>query len=1011
MIFSVAFIFFQGCVSTKTQPALKSQEEEDHEYDEPGEAAKYEFDRTKDPATGKVPVERLLVAKQKTEASKLATRLSNTRIEALSWQERGPNLDVVGASNGNTRANNGITSGRIRAIMVDSNDITHKTVFVGGIDGGLWKTTDITTAPANWTLINDYLNNLAISAICQDPRPGFTNNMYFCTGEAYSNVDAVQGTGVFKSTDGGATWSFLASTSSFVMGTRILCDYLGNVYLATRGFGIQRSADGGATWTNITPASVDPDISDMEITATNVPGRLHISCGIFSNNAYRYCDNPETATSASWSSPVTVLPNFGIRTEIACNGNTLYALPSNTLYQVPAIYKSIDGGANWTTTTTVPNATWANGQGWYALGIGINPANANEVIVGGLDNFKSLDGGNTWSQISTWRTSAPVAQYVHADVHKILWYDGGNKLLFGCDGGIHYSADKGANISDRNQGLRIKQFYGVDIHPATTNYFLAGAQDNGTHQFSNPGLSSTVEVRGGDGGITHIDQAQPLFQFTAYTRNQYSRTSDGGTTWTDAVLSSTSGQFINPTDYDNTSKIMYCGDNNSAYRRWTNPQTGTTSAVVTVSNMVGSVTAVTVSPITANKVFLGTSAGKVLQIDNANSFVSGTAGISRSAGLPVGTVANIAIGTDESNLLAVFSNYGINNIWYSSNGGVSWSPCDGNLPDMPVRWAMFFPGDNSRVYIATETGVWETAGLAGNSTIWVADNTFPSVKTNMLKYRSSDRTIIAATHGRGVWTATLPAAPSTPEVKFQQAVDVTTEATVTTAGCVSYKDYTYNMRILNAPTGDASITLGIAGGTAVQGVDYALLSNTLTFPDAGTAPQPFTIRVYDDAAIENAETVTLNYSISGSTNAQPSASNQTFTLTINDNDGAPIAGGNFVLPVGTANGNASNVSPFQDNLARFRLQSLFYPSELNAAGINGPTSISSLTMKVVQKTVPIPILALPLKWLTLQHHLCRQVSLTRRPFLLYIRAIIPQPPAIIPSLFHRLFSGMEYPTS
>ena len=101
-------------------------------------------------------------------------------------------------------------------MMVDSLDATHKTVWVAGVDGGLWMTTDITASPATWTLVNDFLSNLAVSDICQDPTNG--NIMYFCTGESYYNADAVSGVGVFKSINHGTTWSFLSSTSAFIQG-------------------------------------------------------------------------------------------------------------------------------------------------------------------------------------------------------------------------------------------------------------------------------------------------------------------------------------------------------------------------------------------------------------------------------------------------------------------------------------------------------------------------------------------------------------------------------------------------------------------------------------------------------------------------------------------------------------------------------------------------------------------------------------------------------------------------
>ncbi|MBK8302433.1 MAG: hypothetical protein IPK98_03065 [Chloracidobacterium sp.] len=111
------------------------------------------------------------------------------------------------------------------------------------------------------------------------------------------------------------------------------------------------------------------------------------------------------------------------------------------------------------------------------------------------------------------------------------------------------------------------------IHPTLTNYFLAGAQDNGSHQFSNVGLSTSVEVMGGDGAYVAIDQNEPQFQFVSYIFNQYRRSTNSGATWTTTNLNTTSGQFINPFDYDNTSNIMYCADNAASYRRWTKPQT------------------------------------------------------------------------------------------------------------------------------------------------------------------------------------------------------------------------------------------------------------------------------------------------------------------------------------------------------------------------------------------------------------------------------------------------------
>ena len=96
---------------------------------------------------------------------------------------------------------------------------------------------------------------------------------------------------------------------------------------------------------------------------------------------------------------------------------------------------------------------------------------------------------------------------------------------------IFYSDNNGVSFTDRNVGLGLKQFYSCAIHPVLTNYFLAGAQDNGSHQFNGPGLTSSVEVTGGDGAYVHIDQDEPQYQFTSFVYNQYRRSTDGGATW------------------------------------------------------------------------------------------------------------------------------------------------------------------------------------------------------------------------------------------------------------------------------------------------------------------------------------------------------------------------------------------------------------------------------------------------------------------------------------------------
>ncbi|MCX8021099.1 MAG: hypothetical protein N2747_11465, partial [Chitinophagaceae bacterium] len=155
-----------------------------------------EFRMTRDPMLNYVPRERLAEARAYTE------RISNMiwtggRLSSLTWQERGP--DNV--------------AGRTRAILIDKRDPSGNTVFAGSVSGGIFKTTNFLSTSPTWTKVNDFLPNLAISNIVQDPL--YPDTLYATTGEGWFNIDAVRGAGIYKSTDGGNTWSVMPSTAGF----------------------------------------------------------------------------------------------------------------------------------------------------------------------------------------------------------------------------------------------------------------------------------------------------------------------------------------------------------------------------------------------------------------------------------------------------------------------------------------------------------------------------------------------------------------------------------------------------------------------------------------------------------------------------------------------------------------------------------------------------------------------------------------------------------------------------
>ena len=910
----------------------REEEEEEEEKDRIDLAVLQEIKRTKDPNTNSVPVQRLVQAKAFKE-QKLASLTNNrttTAVPAINWAERGP-------SN---------VGGRSRVIWYDLNDAGngYKKVWGGSVGGGLWYTNDITVASPVWNKINDFFDNIAVTSFAQSTSS--PNTMYFGTGEGWFNADAIEGLGIWKSIDGGTNWSQLSSTLNFALVQDLLIDQNGNLYSSVRNNtgsqarGIHKSTDGGINWTQVLGAPLAGFVSgrgcDLELAAN---GDIYASIGNFSEGRiYRSSfatNGANTGNAGTWTditpNPTTnAIPAAGDnydRIEIATapsNGDVVYGIfEGNGTYDVTNI-KQYDASTNTWTSRTVPNYSgggpYTRSQAWYDLIATVDPNNANTLYIGAIDVYKSTNNGAIWTRVSDWR---PIGlPYVHADIHQIIYAPGSSsRLAIGCDGGVFYSTD--ANLAspgfaEKNSGYNVTQFYSVAIHPSSTNFFITGAQDNGSQKFTAVGINSTTEVTGGDGAFCHIDQDNPNIQITSYVFNNYYISTNGGasfgTLYSDPDPNDGSGDFINPTDYDNTANVLYaCSSEDidggpsmnyvyNRYTRITGVGTTNTATLVTLSNSPtnGLITHVAVSPSVANRVYFGFDNGTLGYVNNANAGTANTVSFLTATGV-TGSVSCISIDpANENHILVTYSNYGLNSIWETTNGGTSWTSVEGNLPDMPVRWAMFDPRNSDWALIATELGVWSTDNINGGTTDWDPTNSgLANVRVDMLQYRSSDRTIAAATHGRGLFTAVVPIS-TTPDISFVSSSAAATELTTSTSGCRSYTDYSINMQIANAPTGDATVTVAVAAaipgpGTATQVIDYdfttngnfAAPSNTFIFTNGSTASKTINLRIYDDVEIEAAQTFTLTYSISGTTNAQTGTTNQTFTFTINDNDAGP----------------------------------------------------------------------------------------------------------------------------
>lgn len=720
-------------------------------------AMKQEFELTKDPATNTVPRERLLLAHK--YINDLQSQASSSKIAGaipgVNWQERGPNN----------------CGGRTRTIMVDPNDPTKKTVWSAGVAGGLWKTTDINLSSPIWVSQNDFFSSLAITSICYAPNN--TQVFYFGTGEGYFNADFQRGNGIWKSTDGGSTWNQLASTNAnanFYYVNRMVVHSSGDIYVATNS-GIFRSQNGGTTWTSVlstVSGSVTNNFSDVEVGADD-----QIWASTRTSGAVYKSSSGNSGTWVKLNTGTNGFPATGAtRIDIALapsNANVCYAFVAQSGVN---FYKTSDGGTNWTLLTKPVDADAGIGnditrtQFWYDMSIAVDPTNDAVVFVGGVDLFKSTNSGSTWQQISHWYGGFGF-QDVHADQHIAIFEPGNSSVIyFGNDGGIWQSKNATAlipTITSKHDNYNVTQFYHCAIHPtAYTNYFLAGAQDNGSHQFTQGGIGPTSEVSGGDGCFVHIDQNEPQYQFTSYVYSNYYRSTDGGASFA-TLTSNNSGSFVNPSDYDNTSNNFYASYSAGSYSRVLNaPVLSTLSSVAIASFNSGNVTTLTCSQNTADRVFFGINNGRIVRVDNANTATPTETYINSGAGMPASSVSGIAVENGNDNhLLVTYSSYGVNSVWETTNGGTNWTSVEGNIPDMPVRCALFNPNNNQQALIGTELGVWSTDLLNGGATNWAPSNSgLANTRVTQLQIRTSDKLVIASTHGRGLFSSDVFADPN-----------------------------------------------------------------------------------------------------------------------------------------------------------------------------------------------------------------------------------------------------------
>jgi len=783
---------YEQLILQKASAITEATEELQNEMkapDEPDMAAFQEYIKTLDPALGYVPTKRLL------DAYKYTTKMEQAQKAQRDYE---PPLDWTG-----TGANMG---GRTRAIMFDPNDADQNKVWAGGVTGGLWYTNDITDTDSQWVVVDDFWSNLAISSIAYDPNNTLT--FYVGTGEAETarvtyRESSGLGAGIFKTTDGGANWSLLVSTEDFEFITDIAVrdesgtsaiyacvasgTYEGPDHISLPSDGVYRSTDSGTTWTQVLPdisGATDPYTpADIEIAAD---GRIFIgTMGNLDGEGGATVLYSDSGLPDSW----TVYDHYN---DVISSDNDWY-IPARTIVAVAPsdpnrvyaqfaggeenpygdgfardwgryIAKSEDGGATWS-SVPIPDDNWST-LAWHCFILQVDPSNPNIIFTGGLDLWKSGNAGNTWDRVSDWSLMYDGGgdEYVHADQHNIQYKsENPNTAIFSSDGGVFLTNTSNQNFPvfiERNQGYNTLQFYSCAIHPGSgSDNFLAGAQDNGTMLYQGSPVDINDMISGGDGAYCFWDENESNIYITSYQRTRYQVWHNGSKVYGDTDRT---GTFISPGDYDYDNNILYSnavlslgGAKNVLYRLSGIPSSNTREIITIGSNSNVPFSHIAYSPYSpagTSTLFVGTESGKLYKVTNAESG-STTVEIG-DPDFPTSFLSCVAVGNSENNLLVTFSNYGVSSVWLTNNGGATWMEKESNLPDMPIRWAVFHPENNGQALLATEIGVWATKTLNSVEPEWApAVNGLANVRVDMLRLRKSDTTVLAATHGRGLFYA------------------------------------------------------------------------------------------------------------------------------------------------------------------------------------------------------------------------------------------------------------------
>jgi photosystem II stability/assembly factor-like uncharacterized protein len=672
-----------------------------------------------------------------------------------------------------------------RMLKLAFNPLNPSTMLAGSASGGLWRSHTGGMGTTAWHQISTGYPVPAVGAIAFPPNDSMTifigtgevyNYLTVGTGSAYRSTRGSYGIGILRSKDGGNTWTksldFTIDQNKGVWDIEIAPTNPAILYAATTD-GVYKSTNGGDNWTLVHNVVL---ANDLIIHPTN-PDIVVVGCGNQSSpghGIYRTSNGGVSWTKITAGLPATFNGKIMLD-QSKSSPEVVFASIGNGLSSAEGaswLCRSGDFGTTWTIQNTTDYSKW---QGWYSHDVAVHPNNPNELVVIGIDTWRSSDGGQTIVQKSQSTnggigfSDAPIGgpdggpEFVHSDIHDAIWHPTlPNVFYVADDGGIHRSTDGGETFHSASGRLQTAQFYNGFSNSATDEFFcMGGLQDNGTYRLTSeldPVTGSTVSWRrlfGGDGSWSAINQQNDQFSFLSWQTLNMQRSTNGGNSYSSLnppksnpiafiapfALAPSNGQVI----YAGSAIVAKSTDGGDTWVTTNNgaPLDGNPMLAIAISNQNPDVGYVASAPYNNNP-------GHVFVTQNG-----GTTWQNISAGLPNRFILDLEVDpTNDAVAFAAIGGYGSSHLFRTSDFGATWEDIGAGLPDLPTSAIAIDPLFPNNIYVGNDLGVFSSIDFGATWQSYL-DGLPEAVMVFDLKISPANRKLRVASHGSGVYQRDL----------------------------------------------------------------------------------------------------------------------------------------------------------------------------------------------------------------------------------------------------------------